>query len=55
MLGCSFFVELRVTDPHICYVKAVGWTDWTKLCDEDSGSEWGQLNWIRSILYRILT
>lgn len=48
------FVELRVKDPHVCYVKAAGLMDPTKLLGEDSGSEWGQLNRISSILYRIL-
>lgn len=48
------FVELRVKDSHICYVKAAGLMDLTKLLDENSGNEWGQLNRISSILYRIL-
>lgn len=49
------FVELSVRDAHICYVKAAGLMDLTKLLGEDSGNEWGQLNRISSILHRILT
>lgn len=35
-------------------VKTPGLMDPPKLLDEDSGSEWGQLLWINSVLYRIV-